>query len=136
MPKRGIDKKRYKKDLYYKYLLKTGAFLKKTGVTVSGRWLYFSIIIGVVSALGASVFMVLLNFFKEIMLAGAVGYSGNETQPIIFMPGAKKWMLLIIPAAGAFLAGIIAHKFAPDAQGHGTGNVIKSFHRENGNIPV
>ncbi len=136
MPGNRIDRKRYRKSMYYKYLLKTGAFIRKTGMLKSGKWIYYGLIIGVVAAFGAAVFMKALDFMSRFMLEGIGGHSGNEMGQAVFQPGLKKWAILLLPAAGALVAGLISAKIAPDTKGHGTDDVIKSFHKQNGNISL
>lgn len=133
---KNFDKKKYRGNIYYKYMLKSRSFLNKSGVVNSSKWIYYAIIIGTVSAFGAALLVSAINYTNGFLLGGVVGYSGNEVQPLVFNPGMKKWLILIIPAFGALLAGIISVKLAPDTKGHGTDSVIKCFHKENGNMKI
>ena len=44
------------------------------------------------------------------------------------------WLIILIPTLGGLLAGWIVYTFAPEAEGHGTDEVIRSFHRKRGII--
>ncbi len=46
------------------------------------------------------------------------------------------FMRFIIPGLGAFLACLIARRFAPSASGHGTDTVIGAYHHDATKIPV
>ncbi len=46
------------------------------------------------------------------------------------------FMRFIIPGLGAFLACLIARRFAPSASGHGTDTVIRAYHHSATHIPV
>ncbi|HDT15094.1 MAG TPA: chloride channel protein, partial [Firmicutes bacterium] len=133
---KNFDKKRYKGNRYYRYMLKSRSFLNKSGVLNSGKWIYYGIIIGTISAFGAALLVNAINYTNGLLLSGVVGYKGNELEPLIFLPGAKKWLILVIPALGALLAGIISVKLAPDTKGHGTDSVIKCFHKGGGNMKI
>ena len=132
--KKKIDRDKYKHSFYYKYLLKTNAFLEKTGVLVSGKWIYYGVVVGVVAAFGSIMFMLLLKFIQNIALDSVAGYTHHELSPLVFFEGNKKWLILFLPAFGALIAGIISDKLAPETKGSGTDHVIKSFHKNQGYI--
>ena len=46
----------------------------------------------------------------------------------------NQWLLLILPAIGGLVSGIIVYTFAPEAEGHGTEKVIEAVHRHDGYI--
>ena len=99
-----------------------------------GRGTLFGILIGIVSGLGAIVFNFLLqtgtNFFmKDLVSFIPSGETYND--PFLNIP-MQRWMLLIIPAMGGLLSGLIVFNLAPEAEGHGTDALIDSFHRKRG----
>lgn len=120
------------KKIYDKYR----EMLHRSGIMISGRWIYLSLIIGIFAALGAALFMLGLTAAKDFFLGAIVGYKGTEITPLIFEPGFRKWLIIIIPAFGGLISGLLTTKFAPDAKGHGTDYVIKSFHKEGGGMKL
>jgi len=108
---------------------------------ITGRWMFYSAIIGVLGALAALVFGELVNLLTRLILIEGAGYPvpfpRGEGGTDIFdleqvLHPARRWLLLIAPAAGGLLAGWIVFTFAPEAEGHGTDSVIRAFHRERG----
>ncbi len=48
--------------------------------------------------------------------------------------GFYPWLLLLVPALGGLLSGVIVFTFAPEAEGHGTDSVIDAYHNRQGQI--
>ena len=44
------------------------------------------------------------------------------------------WLLLVIPAVGGLLSGVLVFTLAPEAEGHGTDAVIDAYHNRQGQI--
>lgn len=111
---------------------------------ITGRWMLYSVLIGIVGALGAIVFAHLVTFFTRIFLAGLVGYRmplpGGEGAPLeVFnlaetLRPAHRWLLFLVPTLGGLASGWLVFRFAPEAEGHGTDAVIRAFHRHKGII--
>ncbi len=93
-----------------------------------------SVIVGVISGFGALIFYILLdvssNFFMG--LAGLdMPKAGGEPQ--IFNFGVKSVVpIYVITMLGGLMSGLIVYVFAPEAEGHGTDAVIRSFHHFRG----
>ena len=124
------------KKMGLKHLLES--FLKKDSDLVRmGRLLFYSILIGIISGLGAIFFYYLLNVCTEIFLHRIAGYSpplpGGEGAALI-PEGYNKWVLAFIPAVGGILGGILVYTFAPEAEGDGTDAFIEAFHNKRGLI--
>ena len=105
----------------------------------AGRWLLLGSIVGVISGLGAILFQSLLIYLKEFSINHLMGLNpiipGGEQQISHFTTGVfNPYMTVILPALGGLLAGFLIYKFAPEAEGHGTDEAIKSFHRKRGLI--
>ncbi|MDW5562624.1 MAG: chloride channel protein [Methanomassiliicoccus sp.] len=83
------------------------------------KWIPISIAVGIVSGLGAIVFQLLLNLVWNISYDSYV------------MPW---YVLLMLPAVGGLLAGIVMMRFAPETAGPGTDHVISSMHHDGGKI--
>ena len=45
------------------------------------------------------------------------------------------WLLLVIPAIGGLVSGVLVFTFAPEAEGHGTDSVIAAYHYQTGADP-
>jgi CIC family chloride channel protein len=102
------------------------------------RHLLLSILVGVVSGLGAILFDMLLNLALRYFVnlptgyiepgTGAVGAAQAGSFPV------HAWLLLIIPCLGGLLAGLLIFLIAPEAEGHGTDAMIEAFHYHAGYI--
>lgn len=105
----------------------------------AGRWLLLGSIVGIISGLGAIIFQTLLVLIREFAINRLMGLEpitpGGEQEVFHFITGKFNplWIILI-PAIGGLLAGLLIYKFAPEAEGHGTDEAIKSFHKKRGII--
>ena len=93
-----------------------------------------SIVVGVISGLGALIFYSLLdlssNFFMGLSSLD-VPRAGGE--PDIFKFEIRnKIPIFLVTTLGGLISGLIVYTFAPEAEGHGTDAVIRSFHHLRG----
>jgi CIC family chloride channel protein len=79
------------------------------------------IIIGLLGGLGAALLKILIHFFQLVLW-------GNEEYL------APWYFKLIIPAAGAFVVGLIIYFFSREAKGHGVPEVMEAIAIRNGVI--
>ncbi len=104
----------------------------------TGHVVTLSLLVGVVAGLGAVLFSVMLDFVDTLVMAHWAGYimpkPGAEGGVTVLGPPLHRWVLLIAPAMGGLLTGLLIYTFAPEAEGHGTDSVIDSFHRHKGVI--
>ncbi len=106
----------------------------------TGRWMFYSLLIGVVAGLGGICFVYLQEFIEEISLRGVAGYypplPGGEVDGAVgrAAPPLHNWWFLLVPTIGGLISGLLVYFFAPEAEGHGTDGVLKSFHQERGII--
>jgi CIC family chloride channel protein len=105
----------------------------------AGRWLLLGSIVGVFSGIGAIFFQSLLVLVKEFSVIHLMGLHpmapGGERQALHFTLGNfNPYLVVLLPALGGLLAGFLIFKFAPEAEGHGTDEAIKAFHRKRGII--
>jgi CIC family chloride channel protein len=105
----------------------------------AGRWILLGSIVGVISGLGAILFQSLLVFVREFAIIHLMGLHpmapGGERQALHFTLGNfNPYLIVLLPAIGGLLAGLLIYKFAPEAEGHGTDEAIKAFHRKRGII--
>jgi CIC family chloride channel protein len=96
--------------------------------------------VGIIAGLGAIVFYAACQVVVHYALDAVVGYRpahpGGEpslwsetTQPF------RPWLLLLVPAVGGILSGLIVFTLAPEAEGHGTDAAIGAYHYHQGRIP-
>ncbi len=97
-----------------------------------------SILVGVVSGLGAFFFYTLLELSTKVFLTGMGGFepypASGDVEVLPWSFDSTNIPLFLIPAIGGLLSGILVYRFAPEAEGHGTDAVIRSFHRLKGDI--
>lgn len=103
------------------------------------RWIAWGMVAGVFSGLGAALFFVALEYathltLHELSLASPPVAPGDaffapehapDTEP-------RRWLLFLLPAIGGLLSGALVYRFAPEAEGAGTDEMIRAFHRARG----
>lgn len=104
----------------------------------SGRLILYAPLVGIAAGLGAAAFFQLLNLAQEAVLGELVGYypppAGDEASEHD-MQFPTYWLaVLLTPAIGGLLCGILVYNLAPEAEGHGTDAMIRAFHRLGGRI--
>jgi CIC family chloride channel protein len=105
-----------------------------------GRWLVLSVLIGIVAGAGAIALQWGIDTVNHVALAGLGGYAppglpteGGELAER-YLPQYHWWRLMLVPALGGLVTGLIVYTLAPEAEGHGTDAMIRAFHREGGYI--
>lgn len=96
------------------------------GRTGLGRWIVFSVVLGIVAGLGAAGLQWAIEFVNDTALAGFGGFAppglptegGHLSQH--YLRHYHWWLLLLVPTLGGFVTGLIVYTFAPEAEGHGT----------------
>jgi CIC family chloride channel protein len=98
-----------------------------------------TILLGVVGALGAQVFTLMLKGVEALLLTGLTGYTppglpdeGGVLKQVIGPHGM--WLIPLATTLGGLISGILVYSLAPEAEGHGTDTVVKAFHRAAGFI--
>jgi len=97
---------------------------------VRRRWILLSVLIGVVSGVGAILFDLLFHLAQSAFL----GEIGRFSPPGAPLEGGESygpenvWLLPVSLTVGGLISGLLVYIFAPEAEGHGTDSVIKSFH--------
>ncbi len=122
-----------------KFSARLKKLFKDMDVEQARRWTLFGIVIGLASGLCAAAFYYGLNAATHYILGGLGGYyppaPSGESQ--LFSSGQSShvsWLILVVPVVGGLLAGLIVFTFAPEAQGHGTDEVIDAYNNKRGNI--
>lgn len=106
----------------------------------AGHVVTLSVVVGLAAGLGAVAFAWMLDQTNGLVLSKGAGYAmprpGAEKfgRTPVPAPSVRRWVLVLAPAVGGLLAGILIYTFAPEAEGHGTDAVIDAFHRRRGYI--
>ena len=112
---------------------------KEFDFRLAGRWLFLGSIVGLISGLGAILFQTLLVVVKEFTMVHLMGLQavrpGGEAKILEFVLGNfNPYLIVLLPAIGGLVAGFIIYTFAPEAEGHGTDEAIRAFHKKRGII--
>lgn len=104
----------------------------------AGRLIMLSPLVGVVAGLGAAIFFYLLTLMQGLALGGIEGYypppAGSEGVEHLPQMPQYWWAVLAVPTIGGLFCGLLVYGFAPEAEGHGTDAMVRSFHRAGGRI--
>jgi CIC family chloride channel protein len=98
-----------------------------------------TVLLGILGALGAQLFIFLLRIAEGIFLKGLAGYH------LVRLPGQGGvlgqsfghygvWLIPLVVTLGGLISGIIVYSMAPEAEGHGTDTTVKAFHHACGFI--
>jgi CIC family chloride channel protein len=98
-----------------------------------------TILLGIIGALGAQLFMLMLRVANTLFLNIVAGYQspglaseGGPVQQVIGPHGL--WLIPVVTMLGGLISGILVYGLAPEAEGHGTDTAVKAFHRKGGVI--
>jgi CIC family chloride channel protein len=126
-------------------------FGRDLGLRQIGRWATMTVLIGAVAAAGAIVFDQVQLAVEEKFLIGWANFvppGHHEVPPDQVEPVAEYhtipmlldrqeivwWAIILVPMLGGLISGALVFLLAPEAEGHGTDAVIRSYHREWGKI--
>jgi CIC family chloride channel protein len=106
---------------------------------VPRRLLFDSILLGVVGALSAQLFTLLLHLAQRGLLAGIAGYHApglpQEGETLRVVTGKYGlWLIPLVTTLGGLISGLLVFGFAPEAEGHGTDAVVNAFHHQGGKL--
>jgi CIC family chloride channel protein len=108
--------------------------------SINPRTIYlYSVLIGLLSGLGAIVFNELLHAATEITMHSwaqiALPQPQGEASALVAPVGPpRRWLLLLLPVAGGLISGLLVKTFAPEAEGTGTDGYIDAFHNKAGSM--
>lgn len=107
--------------------------------TSAGKWLLLGGLVGLVSGVGAIALQFGLQALREVTLTGLAGLDlggpGGEPPELgIRLGDFRPALVVILPAVGGLLAGLLVFWLAPEAEGHGTDAAIDAYHRRMGRI--
>jgi CIC family chloride channel protein len=101
------------------------------------------VVTGLVAGLGAVAFFGMLEGGREFFQGYLANYhpaSPGYEKPwlefgSLFGGGVRiRWLLLILPAFGGLLSGLLVFWLAPEAEGHGTDAAIEAYHFKDGAV--
>src|SRR3990170_8668037 len=102
------------------------------------RLMLLSAAVGVVAGLGAICFDALLGLALDSLLRSLTGYfepvPGSAPATLFGPAASRSFWLILLPALGGLVSGVIVSSIAPEAEGHGTDAMIESFHARGGQI--
>jgi CIC family chloride channel protein len=102
------------------------------------RWVTLSIVVGVVSGVGAIVFDELLHLILRLTITHFTGYiepmRGAPTAKVLSFVSPYSYLMIVIPTLGGLISGIIVYLLAPETAGDGTEAMIEAFHKKGGFI--
>ncbi|MGA8491772.1 MAG: chloride channel protein [Terriglobales bacterium] len=105
------------------------------------RLLGQSVILGIVGALAAQLYIAAVRICERLFSVGLAGYhppalpqEGGVLRQVIGPQGL--WLVRVATTLGRLLSGLLVYNLAPEAEGHGTDAVVKAFHRAGGFIPA
>lgn len=115
--------------------------LKQPNLRSQTRVLGLSLIVGVIAGIGAIVFDSACQIVFHYALSMGAGYIPPHAagEKLIFtehLHPLLPWLLVLLPALGGLLCGLIVFTLAPEAEGHGTDNVIDAYHRKQGRMRI
>ncbi len=103
------------------------------------RLLAEAAILGIVGGLAAQCFTHVLRFCEQVFLIWMARYQppglpeeGGVLKQVIGPHGL--WLIPVATTLGGLASGFLVYTYAPEAEGHGTDTVVKSFHRTGGFI--
>ncbi|HEB91277.1 MAG TPA: chloride channel protein, partial [Deltaproteobacteria bacterium] len=112
--------------------------LRKWLTSINPRTIYFySVLIGLLSGVGALVFNELLHLATDVTMhdwARIVIPQPHGEASHLSIPEAppRRWVLFVLPVVGGLISGLLVRTFAPEAEGTGTDGYIDAFHNKAG----
>jgi CIC family chloride channel protein len=102
-----------------------------------GRATLCSPVVGIIAGLGAAAFLVCLHGMYIVVLGGLLHFqmpSTLEDGPRAVTYPWPWYLVLLVPAVGGLISGLVVFTWAPEAEGHGTDAMIRAFHQGGGMI--
>lgn len=94
--------------------------------------IFYALLVGVISGLGAIVFRLLIALFHNLLFFGRWDLDYNT---LLHTPESSWGMAVIaVPVVGALLVAFLVKTFAPEARGHGVPEVIDAINFNRGII--
>jgi chloride channel protein, CIC family len=107
----------------------------------STRWIALGIGVGLACGLTAAAFFATLELATHLTfgIAAGVPVTPPPGDRLLPLPGQiaatpRPWLYFLLPAIGGLLSGLLVYRYAPEAEGHGTDEMIRAFHQLRGVI--
>lgn len=106
---------------------------------ILGRTLLHAALVGLAAGAVGALFFAGVEYVQHWLLEGIAGYRPLRAYGETFVTSDvsapfRWWVLLVLPAAGALVGGIVSAKFAPETQGGGGDAMIHAFHHQGGMV--
>jgi CIC family chloride channel protein len=103
------------------------------------RLLLEAVFIGLAGAAAAQVFNLLVHYCSTFFLTTMAGYTapGLPTEGGLLIQEIGRhglWLIPLVTTIGGLISGLIVYGLAPEAEGHGSDTVVKSFHHSGGHL--
>lgn len=102
----------------------------------SGQTAILSAIVGAAAGICAFLFSTGLNWLSKRILFEQINYlppaAGTEQNYWGFQLDVVWWAVLLFPALGGLLSGWLVYTYCPEAEGHGSDAMVRSYHRLGG----
>ena len=113
------------------------------GFTFTPLTIALSVIIGLVVGFGSLIFHITIQVMTDIFLGSTRYAPPNLTKEhtlihlntsLMLLGPLSEYLIILLPALGGLLSGILTYKLSPETEGAGTDMVIRMFHWERGYI--
>jgi CIC family chloride channel protein len=101
------------------------------------KWVFLSVLIGIVAGLGAIVFYEAIAQSTKLFLGDIAGVhppSPRGEGDTVVSSIERRWAIPVVLVIGGLISGVIVFWLAPEAEGHGTDAAIEAFHERGGKI--
>jgi len=106
---------------------------------LESRWVAYGLLVGACCGLAAAAFFTALELATHFALVEVARAPLPPPPPGDALFGASEplgpprvWLIVLLPAFGGLVAGLIVQYLAPEAEGTGTDELIRAFHRARG----
>jgi chloride channel protein, CIC family len=123
-----------------RFLSPTGLARLTQGIDVYSlwRWARLSVLVGIVVGLAAAGLYYVFELVESVLLYQVAGHQ----EPALLRAhlfshhsdGRVWWLILLLPAAGGLIAGLLVWRFARETSSHGTDAMIAAYHRRSGRV--
>ncbi len=104
----------------------------------TSRLIILSVLLGVVGALGAQIFLWMLHMGEALLINPIAGYHflkvSEAVSDTVAPPQHWFWLIPLVTTFGGLISGVLVYSLAPEAEGHGTDAAVKAFHHLNGRV--
>jgi CIC family chloride channel protein len=106
-------------------------FLRRFSRPTTRWWRLLTIgaLVGVLGGLAAAALEAGLHLGVNALVGNFLHLGGPDTLRF-------EWAVLLLPALGGLVSGLVVHWACPDAFGHGTDMLTRAFHRRMGELPL